>query len=1123
MSAPAQIPVPDGLAMPWETEDDARMFWTPDLMHQPYPMSMVDFELSRRLNDHSFSHGLATYDVPMRMHSRRFWTYQYGAMTPLPVSEAEMQSMATSSEQKLKDAIAQLDTRWQTVWLPEVKEHITYWDSFPLGSVSVEELSAHLEDTLTRNDRVWDIHFEVAFPMMLAISLFDEMYKDLFQPDSPLRAFKLLQGFDNKTLEADRALWKLSRSVLANQQVRDIFESSSPEEVVPALQRLPEAQEFLAELDTYLDEYGRRGDHWSIASPTWRENPITVIWNLQDYVAQKDRNPDLELAALIAERDQLTAEAREQIAAYPEAVRQQFEFLLKAAQTGNVLTEDHGWWIDFRALACVREVFVELGRRFTSAGVIEEPNDVFHLTLDEVRAAILNLDEADFRHVVQQRKDEMALYAAIQPPPAVGTPPPGPPPDSPLTRMMGKFFGTPPEPSEDSSTIHGAAGSSGVVRGTARVVRTLSDAARLKTGEILVTQTTAPPWTPLFATAAAVVTDTGGILSHCAVVAREYGIPAVVGTGVGTSMIGDGQLIEVDGDRGVVRIIDDESASSAATGQPEHQPVPVPENFPVNWQHPGDERVFWMHERMHWPDPLTMLDYEFMREAHVEFGGALADYGVPLQYNVRFINYYWYSAIGPSIDNLSEMPARMEAGIGNVADTTRRLQQLWTTEWLPEVQQHLEYLSGFDLAGADMTDLLAHLDETCKRHSRLWRIHFLQTFPTYMAMSSFDDLYQDLFGSEHALDAYRLMQGFENKTVEIGRAMWRLSRQALASADVRASFETLSAKEVIPALSQSGDGRAFLDELQKFLETYGQRGEKLGVSYPSWIEDPTPVVQNIQEYVSQPEMDFDAETARLAAEREQAIAEALETIESYPQPVIDQFEAMLTHAQQATVISEDHTYYIDFASMYLIRRVLLEFGSRFASAGVLDSADDVFMLTLEEMRESAGDLAASRRQDIVAERRAELEHFRAISPPPVLGTPAPPPPEDPLSRTVGRFFGAPPPAPEVTGGMLVLRGSAGSSGKVSGTARVITSLDDANRLGRGDILVAPTTAPAWTPLFATAAAVVTDTGGVLSHCAVVAREYGIPAVVGTGAATAMIVDGQTIEVDGDLGTVRVIG
>jgi len=102
--------------------------------------------------------------------------------------------------------------------------------------------------------------------------------------------------------------------------------------------------------------------------------------------------------------------------------------------------------------------------------------------------------------------------------------------------------------------LAGHAGSPGVVRGTARVIRSLTEAGRLLYGEILVAEATLPEWTPLFATAAAVVTDIGGILSHSAVVAREYCIPAVVGTAIATATIRDGQLIEVDGTRGIVRL-----------------------------------------------------------------------------------------------------------------------------------------------------------------------------------------------------------------------------------------------------------------------------------------------------------------------------------------------------------------------------------------------------------------------------------------------------------------------------------------------------------------------------------------------------------------------------------------
>jgi pyruvate,water dikinase len=105
----------------------------------------------------------------------------------------------------------------------------------------------------------------------------------------------------------------------------------------------------------------------------------------------------------------------------------------------------------------------------------------------------------------------------------------------------------------DSGALNGIAGSPGVVRGTAKVVRSLADAGKLQPGDVLVTERTLPPWTPLFGIAAAVVTDIGGVLSHCAIVAREYRIPAVVGTGRATKTFHDGQLLEVDGDAGIVR------------------------------------------------------------------------------------------------------------------------------------------------------------------------------------------------------------------------------------------------------------------------------------------------------------------------------------------------------------------------------------------------------------------------------------------------------------------------------------------------------------------------------------------------------------------------------------------
>jgi pyruvate,water dikinase len=338
---------------------------------------------------------------------------------------------------------------------------------------------------------------------------------------------------------------------------------------------------------------------------------------------------------------------------------------------------------------------------------------------------------------------------------------------------------------------------------------------------------------------------------------------------------------------------------------------------------------------------------------------------------------------------------------------------------------------------------------------------------------------------------------------------------------VRQVCETLAAGEIVPVLEGSAPGRAFLAELQTFLDAYGHRGDSWGLRPPGWLEDPTSVLRSLKEYVAQPDRDLAAERAGLVEERERLLAEARERLAGYPRPVVGQFEGLLGAAQFANVLSEEHGFWIDFSSMYEVRLVFLELGRRLAAAGVLDSPDGVFLLTVEEVRATAEELPGLDRRALVAERRAELARADAIAPPPVQGTPpAGPPPQDPIGRAIVKMFGAgAPPASDLP---TELRGSAGSPGQARGTARVIRSLADADRLRPGDVLVAEFTAPPWTPLFAIASAVVTDAGGILSHCAVVAREYGIPAVVGTAVATAAIRDGQQIEVDGNAGLVRLL-
>jgi pyruvate,water dikinase len=556
--APARPDIP----VIWEHPEHERLIWVQLGAVFPHPVAPMTGSLHTEAFTPSANRAANTYAEPWQARFRRINTYMYQALVQEPASPTDPVAQGSDGQERVEAAMARLGDWWEHELLPEIKEHLAFWEHFDLGGAPLPALLAHLEETVARLKRLWEIELLLAWPHVTAVSMFEEFYRDLFGAETALDAYRLLQGFDNKTLETDRALWRLSRTARATPEVRAVLEGQATAGVMlalegPATSSSPGARAFLQELGAFLHVYGRR-DYTlrELHVPSWLEDPTPAIKNLQDYSARADRDPEADLAALAAERERLIARARERLQGYPRPVPARFEFLLKAAQEANVIAEDHNFWLDCRALYQVRQVLLECGRRLAASGVIERPDDVFYLTLDELRATARRLPRGDWRKAVVERRAEMEYFRAIQPPPVLGTPPPGPPPaETPISRAFGKFFGEAPRQEADPHIVVGNAGSPGVARGPARVIRTLDEADRLHSGDVLVTRSTAPAWTPLFATAAAIVTDAGGILSHCAVVAREYRLPAVVGTGTATTSIRDGQLVEVDGSNGVVRII----------------------------------------------------------------------------------------------------------------------------------------------------------------------------------------------------------------------------------------------------------------------------------------------------------------------------------------------------------------------------------------------------------------------------------------------------------------------------------------------------------------------------------------------------------------------------------------
>jgi pyruvate,water dikinase len=541
-----------------------------DRLHNPGQTRPLTFDVSSRCFGEGALRAMRSMSAPITdWVSHRINTYTYNSLNPATGTPEEMAARAAAAEEAMTTAIGRIDKLWHDELLPEIHEHLAAWESFDLAGAPMDALLRHLDETLDRFTRLCDIHMLAVLPAYVSISELDEAYKELFPDQGPFGGVKLVQGHLNKTVEVGHELWKLSRVALASPEVTAAIGTTARRkaaaEVLAELATTEAGRDFAARLDEYLEVYGQRGDlFFDLDRPGWIEDPTPVFDSLRSYMAQPDdHDPARMLAQLSAEREQIVAETREQLAGYPAPVRAQFEHLLEAATIGVVITEDHGFWIDFRSAHKVRRVLLEFGRRLAAANEIAEPDDVFFLTVDELRESAVAAGigapcraagEPSRARVVERRKAEMERFAAVRPPDFLGAPPEPRNMEDPFTRTFGKFFGgPPPAPVEgEEGLVRGAPGGPGRIRGTARIIRSLAEADRLAPGEILVAETTSPPWTPLFAVASAVVTDTGGVLSHCAVVAREYGLPAVVGTGRGTDRITDGAVIEVDGDAGVV-------------------------------------------------------------------------------------------------------------------------------------------------------------------------------------------------------------------------------------------------------------------------------------------------------------------------------------------------------------------------------------------------------------------------------------------------------------------------------------------------------------------------------------------------------------------------------------------
>jgi pyruvate,water dikinase len=308
------------------------------------------------------------------------------------------------------------------------------------------------------------------------------------------------------------------------------------------------------------------------------------------------------------------------------------------------------------------------------------------------------------------------------------------------------------------------------------------------------------------------------------------------------------------------------------------------------------------------------------------------------------------------------------------------------------------------------------------------------------------------------------------------------------------------------------DWREWQGRFQAHLQRYGHTIYNLDFANPVPADDPAPLLETCKLFISGQGVNPHARQQASAERREQATHAVRDRLRGLR---LKLFRKVLAPARRYAPLREDGLADVGL-SYPLLRQMLREVGHRFVEGGMIETPDDIFWLNQAEVEQAAARLdrgeALRSLARTIPQRKATWRAARRAAPPLML----------PQMKLFGIDL------MEIKSGSArklkgdTLKGVAASPGSVTGPACVLHGPEEFSQMKIGDVLVAPLTTPAWTPLFARAAAVVTDVGGPLSHGSIVAREYGIPAVLGTGAATKRIRSGQTITVDGDTGVVTLL-
>ncbi len=561
------------------------------------------------------------------------------------------------------------------------------------------------------------------------------------------------------------------------------------------------------------------------------------------------------------------------------------------------------------------------------------------------------------------------------------------------------------------------------------------------------------------------------------------------------------------------------------------------EEFPIEWQE-GERELFWIYDDLHIPNPVSPMFFDiggwWLTCDHM-----FRRFGTPFacDWIAKNINGYVYTAAVaadsslhaeateyqsryvPRVPRDPSYPQKIGAYMGAVLPHyAANFLDWWRQRLRPEMERNFAYLDNYGTGNASLVELAVLLEDAIDIHDRHWKIHWMLNFAQFSSTLNLNAMIQEVKGEVDPNLMGRLQSSVEDRNWDSIEALWRIKEEVKNDADLAQAFKGEMAGDVLRNLQNSERGRRLISErIGPYLEEFGYKAIwSHEFAFPTWKENPAPVIEVVRGYV-ETDYDYPRTINAVREDLNKAISELMDDVP--PGEGRDKLQTALDLSLRMNPLTPDHHFYIDQGTNARLRIVLIAIGKKLAQAGLIDDPEDVMYLRYNELRLLMTNASAVDARALVSQRRDEREDAYHIRPREWAGTATETALAFPYNSLWGfpeKFYREP---PKTTG---EIKGLAASPGVVDGTARHVSSIEEFNQVKEGEILVCRMTNPAWVVLFTKIVGLVTDAGGVTSHPAVVSREFGIPAVVGTSNATERIKTGDRVRVNGSTGVVEVL-